>query len=451
MHRIQNILKDRLGVDRPIFYIMCGRAWGFIAGPITLYLITRSFTPDTQGYYYTFSSIVGLQVFLEMGFSQCIVQYASHEFAKLRFGPRGELEGDAGAKSRLVSLGRLSLKWYGVLALLLVLCVGTGGYFFFAAKHTGVAWFWPWWVVCVVAGVNLALLPIWSLLEGCNQLAFMHGYRLRLGILCSVVMWAALYSGAGLFAGGMVSGVSAAVTIGVLLRRWSGLLGELRQPPQRETISWKREIWPFQWRIAISWMSGYFIYSLFTPVLFQFHGPIVAGQMGMTLSLVTTLGGVSSAWVWTKAPKFGMLISQKQYKELDALFLRAMRQSVGICLAGGTVLLLAIGGLKQFSAIGGRFLPLSAVAVLVAIEAVKQIVLNQAIYVRAHKKDPYMVQALVCAVATGLAVLLFGWKWGALGACLGYGGVQLSMLPWTSRIYLKSKNDWHCLPREVVA
>lgn len=33
-------------------------------------------------------------------------------------------------------------------------------------------------------------------------------------------------------------------------------------------VSWKTEIWPLQWRIALSWLSGYFIFQLFTPILF---------------------------------------------------------------------------------------------------------------------------------------------------------------------------------------
>ncbi len=45
-------------------------------------------------------------------------------------------------------------------------------------------------------------------------------------------------------------------------------------------ISWRREVWPFQWKIAVSWLCDYFIFQLFTPVLFAFRGPVEAGQDG---------------------------------------------------------------------------------------------------------------------------------------------------------------------------
>ena len=31
---------------------------------------------------------------------------------------------------------------------------------------------------------------------------------------------------------------------------------------------------PFQWRIAVSWIAGYFSLYLFTPVTFGVYGPI---------------------------------------------------------------------------------------------------------------------------------------------------------------------------------
>ena len=45
-----------------------------------------------------------------------------------------------------------------------------------------------------------------------------------------------------------------------------------------DTISYMKEIFPNQWKIALSWVSGYFIFHFFNPVLFA-EGPVVAGQM----------------------------------------------------------------------------------------------------------------------------------------------------------------------------
>jgi len=82
---------------------------------------------------------------------------------------------------------------------------------------------------------------------------------------------------------------------GSFLRR--GLLFDLltHKTGDRQ-ISWQNEIWPFQWRIAISWISGYFVYQTFNPFLFAFKGPVAAGKMGMSLSFANAVMVIAMAW-----------------------------------------------------------------------------------------------------------------------------------------------------------
>jgi len=50
-------------------------------------VIARFLTPSEQGYYYTFNSLVALQIVFELGFSFVILQLAAHERAQLSFLP----------------------------------------------------------------------------------------------------------------------------------------------------------------------------------------------------------------------------------------------------------------------------------------------------------------------------------------------------------------------------
>src|SRR5690606_18580569 len=61
-------LAARLEVDRAVAYGVLVRLWQVLAGPVTLVLIAHHFTPELQGFYYTFGSILALQSFLELGF-----------------------------------------------------------------------------------------------------------------------------------------------------------------------------------------------------------------------------------------------------------------------------------------------------------------------------------------------------------------------------------------------
>ncbi len=440
-----NRLRRWAGVDRPVFFAGLAQTWSLFSGPITIYLVTRYFTPTTQGYFYTFGSVLGLNVFLELGFSQCIVQFASHEFAHLRFGPGGVLEGEPRARSRLISLGRLSLKWYGAVALPLVLGLGVGGSWFFWSKHDpSVAWLLPWWCACVCAGLSLVMLPLGSLLEGCNQISFIYGLRTLVRMSSAVVGWIAVWSGANLFTGSVV--VSAQVLLLALAYgwRWHGFWRELgRAPAGGETISWRHEIWPFQWRIAISCVSGYFIFNFFTPVLFYFHGAVLAGQMGVTMSLIFSLSALSQSWTVSKGPRFGMLISRRQFADLDRMFYRATAQAVGICILGGLALILGLIVVRGHFAIGRRFLEPGPTSLLVLATVVNQIVFGEAVYLRAHKREPFMVLSVVNGLVTGSLVAVLGCFFAAWGVALAYVVVQTSILVWASQVWRRCRREWH--------
>jgi O-antigen/teichoic acid export membrane protein len=433
------------GVDRPVFFAGLGQAWSLFSGPISILLITRYFSPKIQGYYYTFGSVVALQAFLELGFSQCIIQFASHEFAHLQFGPGGTLEGDARARSRLLSLGRLSLKWYGAMALLAVVGLGVGGSWFFWTKHDpSVSWVLPWWCACVGAGLSLVLLPVGALLEGCNRMSFIYGLRTVSRVVSAVVLWIAVWGGANLFTGPLMVLAGVLVLSGAYWWGWRELLRELwRAPKGGETVSWRREIWPFHWRIAVSCVSGYFIFYFFTPVLFYFHGPVVAGQMGVTMSLVFSLSALAQSWTVSKGPRFGMLISRRQFGELDRLFYRATAQAVGICILGGLALLLGLFVVRGHFAIGARLLDPGPTSLLVLATVFSQVVIGQATYLRAHKQEPFMIMSAVGGLTTGLLVAVFGYLFAVWGVSLAYALVQTAGLVWATQVWRVCRRKWH--------
>ena len=153
--RIRRLL-HLLEIDRAVFYVLLLRGWQFLVGPITAVLIGSFFTPDVQGYFYTFASLLALQSFLELGFHVVILNVASHEWAKLRIAESGRIVGDEQAHSRLVSLGRLIAKWYAVASTLFVFAVGAAGIAFFYGSPLPMGeWIWPWCTLVALTGISL--------------------------------------------------------------------------------------------------------------------------------------------------------------------------------------------------------------------------------------------------------------------------------------------------------
>ena len=172
-----------------------------IAGPITLVLISLYFSPEVQGWFYVFAEILALQSLVEMSLHQIIINVASHEWSRLEQAADGSIVGDPNAKSRLVSLGRFFAKWYLGVAILYLLVIGVGGGFWMASNDPAadVAWIGPWIVVTICTVLSLWLMPIYALLEGCNQVIATNRFRVLQSVLGNLVVWMCIPLGAGLW------------------------------------------------------------------------------------------------------------------------------------------------------------------------------------------------------------------------------------------------------------
>src|SRR5689334_17769121 len=99
--RVRHWLRNVLGLDRAVGFTVLARFWSSAAGLVTVALIARFLSPAEQGYYYTFGSLVAVQIIFELGFSFVILQMASHERARLSISEDCEITGDSVAHARL--------------------------------------------------------------------------------------------------------------------------------------------------------------------------------------------------------------------------------------------------------------------------------------------------------------------------------------------------------------
>ena len=526
------------GVDRAVFFSNAAQMMRLVTGPMTMALVLHYLTPEIQGYFYAFSGVVAMQVFLELGFSQNILQFASHEFSKLRFTAAQTLEGDPVARSRLISLGRLAFGYYAVAAVIVLLAVGIGGHVYFSIcssrfspasfkniaafatkleqqsdsvskflygqlspqtrqaltdyqasksnlkilqadlcrdlnavikggalydslpsgsvnlrldtkrlleppphgnalvrlnrqvledaypleiSKSDVAWQGAWWIIAVTAALALAINPAWSLLEGCNQVAVVAQFRFWGALTSFAANAGALILGAGIYASALGAAFSLLFSIGYLGLRWQPFLGQFLERPRHGHVSWVREIWPFQWRIAVSWTAGYFVFDIINPIAFYFCGAVEAGRLGMSFQLVRMIYSVAVSWVSTKAPRFGMLIAARAWQELDSLWRRSTLQSFIICFLGMASFLAAIPFIGLLlPKIPARLAPLEVNAWLAGAMLVQTLIGAMATELRAHKREPYMWFSVANAVLSVGFILPLVRHWGIAGEAMGY-------------------------------
>ena len=390
---------------------MYTRVFSGLAGPVTLFFIATYLSPAEQGYYYTFFSLAALQLFAELGLGIVLIQFFAHEWAWLKTDDEHVIQGPEKNVSRLSELLRFSVKWYVVAAGVLFCLLTFGGVAFLTTDDAVLPtqkWLHPWSLFCFTTSLHLILLPLLSCLEGCGKVLLVLKFRFHQVVVGTIVGWFAIVCGLGLYAPAM-SSLATLLLAGLTFVRkeWSFLRQIWEWPSQSGSVNWWLEIMPVQWRIAVSVVSGFFVFSLVVPISFKFFGPEVAGKLGMSFAIITMIGNLSFAWLTPKAQKFGILVSQGAYRELDMLFFRLLGITFGVMvsLAIGFIVFLYV--LEMIAPdLAGRVLSIELVSIFLCSYVVgyASVPFNQ--YMRAHKQEPAFLAIAICSVLIAVSVIV---------------------------------------------
>lgn len=440
-------LPHAIGLDRAVAFTVLGRIVQALGSVGSVLLIVHFLSPAEQGYYYALWSLVALQSVFELGFSFVILQVAAHERAHLEFHPDGSITGSESAHFRLASLLQRAVRWYTTAAMVMGVVLLLGGTRFFSLHqqpHASNIWIVPLRVTVLACAVTFSIGPVLSFLEGCGQVAQVARMRFFQSTVSVALSWAAMLSHHGLFSPAMVLLGQGFVAGGLLYSRRKMLIPLLRMHVAKMGISWRREVWPFQWKIAVSWLCDYFVFQLFTPVLFAFRGPVEAGKMGLSMNIVVQLSAMMLAWMTTKAAPFGNLIAKRDTPELDRMFFRSLRQSITLFVGAAALVLMAVLAAPYiFPKISNRIedWPIFVLLLLTALSS--HVVQSEAIYLRAHKCEPFLVQSIVIAFFTAGSVFVLAKTSGAFGVSLAYFVVLgLAGVISATAIFRTKRNQW---------
>lgn len=446
-------LAHMIGIDKSIAYSSGSRIVGGVAGILSIFFITTFLTGVEQGFYYTFGSILAMQVFFELGLTGIMTQYVAHEVSHLTQSEDFIYIGEEKYVSRLASLIRFCIKWYSILALIVFIFLIVVGYVYFSrygGNNKEVEWRYPWLLICIGTAIKLFQSPFTSIYMGLGKVKEMSKIAFYQQIIIPLSTWIGFVCGMKLYIVGVSYLLSVLIwQIYIQRTKLIQLVVNLLKVEVSERVAYIKEILPFQWRIALSWVSGYFIFQLFNPVLFATEGPVVAGQMGMTLQVLNAILSFSYSWINTKVPLYSSLIAQKKYIELDSIFGITLRQEVCVCLSLIFIYFVFLCFLNvselRFgeNIVAQRFLGYIPTLLMTIPVLSQQFSNSWAVYIRCHKKEPFLYYSLVGGLLSCLSTLILGSWYGLYGITIGYCLISIITLPWAYYIYSFNKHKWH--------
>ena len=178
------------------------------------------------------------------------------------------------------------------------------------------------------------------------------------------------------------------------------------------SFSWRKEVWPFQWKIGVSAFCGSLIFQAFNPIVLLEQGPVVAGQFGMSLSLVNMLLMVTTAWPVSQAARYGGLIRRERFDELRHAFWSMCIASTLVAVLATLAMYLALMWATDLQIrYVDRFADPLTTGILLATAILHHVTQCFSVVLRAERRDPTLAFTVV-----GSAVLVV-----AVWICARYG------------------------------
>ena len=307
-----------LGIDKPVFYTILTVFWSSIAGIVSIVFIVDFLSLSDQGYWYTFLSLGALATFAELGFTTIITQFISHEYAHLEE-RNGKLFGEDNRIDRTISLVRFSFKFYIVITIVAFIILSIVGVIFLM-NTTNDIYLLVAWVFYSFTGAFMLLVSLFgAVLRGFNKVSVAQKIIFLTNFASNIAIWAALYVGFNLWALGIGGIINIILSLFLFFSSSTSLWSQIFRSKITGKYYWLKETLPLQWRYAISWASGYFIFQFIIPVALIYAGADVAGKLGLSLVIARAVQTLANSWGLTKIPQFNMFVAQKKRDKLDNL------------------------------------------------------------------------------------------------------------------------------------
>jgi O-antigen/teichoic acid export membrane protein len=276
------------------------------------------FSPVEQGYFYTFLSLGAAQYFCDLGVGFVLGNIAGRRTA-------GDVEGQPFTPEALRSMRqvlRFALRWSLMSGAILIVILGLlGGRIFWGTETNGTPLTHVWLVYATLAAYTMALHMILRIVEAVGFVVEAALTRSVQSFVNILILAAFASMGFGMWA--VVIGLAVALATATAFF-WS-LSAKLRSAfgrpgPGAEGIIWRRDILPFQSRVAASWIGSYGIFQAQVPFLFAFAGPVAAGQFGMAMQIFQALNTTGNIFLTFSVKRWTTLSMQSDWTELLANF-----------------------------------------------------------------------------------------------------------------------------------
>ncbi len=399
----------------------------------SLIIVMFTMTPDEQGYFWVFLSMSTLLPVGELGLSQVVLQTASH------YSARGEAEN----LHRFWRLAfRISMLLTPLAAILLLIC----GMFVFTAgggtpEGARVSWQLPWLLFVLINAVERFLTPAVAFVEGSVSAGLSWRFQAALETCAGAALLLALLSHAGLWSLTYFALARSSV-LAIFLATQRSHFGSVTGPVFTFG-EWRREIWPYQWKVAVNTATSFLIFRSFNPIIFIELGPLAAGRFAVSLGVMVNWLSIAIVWPLSQTARLGRLFTLGYYPALRRAFVIMLIGSTLFAALGAASLLLGLVALQELRpAIAERIADFPTTGLLLFSAVIHHVIFCFAVLLRSGRQDPILPFTIFGSLFTFAAI----WKSAQIGdlftIAVTYSLCTLLGLLMTALVFFQSPAGW---------
>lgn len=418
---------NRISLNRTVLAALASRFWQFLSGPITVFLIAKSFSETEQGAFYAFGGYLGIQAFFELGLSGVLISVAGHENVELRQDDADEV---LRRRARLADLLVKSSRFYATTGAAFLLITGFSGILFFHRQDLEIPWRFPWAILVLIATGNFIMTPMLAILEGTGKARLVYQGRLWQAVLGSLAVWASLLAGIGLWTAVVSACVQLLIQgVVVFVKSADHFRAIAKFRTKDHAIDWNKIVLPMQWRIGVQGISLYLATQAFTLVLMESQSPEIAGRWGMTSSILFAIQSMAMAWVMASFPQATAMAAAKKWSELRSYWTRVTISSSILLCCGLFAFALVLWLLDLTTlTIQARFIAPWNIVLFGLGMLAYHLAAAMAYFVRSQRRETLYWAAVSGQLSVAAVCWYFGGRYGVAAMCAAYAITNLLVL-----------------------
>jgi O-antigen/teichoic acid export membrane protein len=387
-------------------------------------------------------SLLALSAFIDLGYPTIIAQFASHEYAFLKIESKS-ISGEGSALNRLACLFRFCIKWT-IFAVAIGFPVIFGiGVYLFSSQTSSVSWELPWLIFVITYAFNFIGTIFLNFVESLNRVSEIERIKLIGTIVQAIATSIPLLFNFTLFALGIGMFFSFIAEQALLLKRYGPIFSQLLYLSRNKSYNWNSRFYPLLKRYALSWSSNYLIFNIYVPLMFEFHGSVAAGKLGISLMAFSALYSVANSWISSIIPRMNIFISLKEWKKLDDRFKKNFLLAFLTYACGVFGFFIIRDILFNHLAIFNRFSDNTTLIIIAVIYLLLVIFFSFSSYLRAHQQEPFAVLNLVDSFYALFITIIVGIFLPVQLFLIGFLSYFFWALPIATYIFMAKRKAWH--------